>query len=464
MATINFNRFEVGIDLRKGPSESDANRLRDLKNAYISNGWQIQKRPGLWLVASLEPGTSGLVASNGKLHTFYSQGTVTHANALFQSNKVAHPSVASDVAKVHDAFSFNGYIYAAVEYANGDVYHHYLDGTTPTHVTDVNCPHSKAIERAASKVFAIDPSSDVVRFSATNAPRDWTTLNDAGFLPTGIQVGGDPTPTTLGYFDRRLVVFSADTMQTWNIDPDPAAMSLANVVENIGTIYAQTPRQVASDLYFLTEFGYRSVVTQAYTNNLADVDVGSPVDKLVRESLVAGAHPMSVYYNGAGQYWTVIGGRVHVYTHSKAAKLAAWSYYDYPFSVDAIAELKGVLYLRSGNNVYRVDESVRTDNGENYEVVAQIPYMNLKKPGALKQIWGLDAVMQGSAEIQVLFDVRDELMYQSLGTVSGDSRPGGQAPVGVMGTDIALKFINNDDQDWRLDSTQLYFETLGVVA
>ncbi len=122
---------------------SDANRLRGLDNCYVTTGRTIRKRPGLTRVVNFEPGTKGLRAASGKLNTFYASGSITHADTRFLANKIAHPSLSSmEVDKIHYADSFNGYLYVSAQYLNGDIRHHYLDGTSPTHVTDVNCPHT----------------------------------------------------------------------------------------------------------------------------------------------------------------------------------------------------------------------------------------------------------------------------------------------------------------------------------
>lgn len=461
MSTIAFNRFDVGIDLRKGESESDANRLRDLKNAYITTGWQIRKRPGLSKITTLEPGTKGLLASAGKLHTFYSTGYVSHANSLFQAHGVSHPDGGVELEKVDHGFVFAGYLYVSAKYVNGDQLHHYLDGSSPSHVEDENCPHTGSITKAASKVFAID--GDVVRYCATNDARDWTAADDAGFIPTGLQVEGSPDALSLGKHKRKLAVFSLDTVQTWDVDPDPKLMALSEVVENVGTQYPRSLSTVAGDLYFLSDHGFRSIATQTYTLSLADVDVGSPIDKLVTPLLVPGITPRSVYYHGAGQFWCAIGNTVFVYSYSKTAKVAAWSYYEYPWPIDDMAELDGVMYIRSGDDVYKVDESVRTDDGQIYVVEGQLPYLSFKKPGALKHVYGLDAVMQGSAEISVLWDVRDPTAEIELGELTGDTRPGGMIPVGASGTELSLRFRNETDEDWRLDSLMLHYDVLGVI-
>ena len=80
MPVISFDRFELGIDLRKGRAVADANRLRDLKNAYVTPGWHVQKRPGLTNVGTLTAGSKGLIGYSGKLVTFSAVSDPTHGS------------------------------------------------------------------------------------------------------------------------------------------------------------------------------------------------------------------------------------------------------------------------------------------------------------------------------------------------------------------------------------------------
>ncbi len=57
----------------------------------MATGLAAQKRPGLIKVATLEPGTTGLFAAGGQLHTFYGEGTITHADTRFAVHKVTYP-------------------------------------------------------------------------------------------------------------------------------------------------------------------------------------------------------------------------------------------------------------------------------------------------------------------------------------------------------------------------------------
>jgi len=460
---ITFDKFDLGIDLRKGASVSDANRLREMLNAYVTTGLATQKRPGLAKVATLEAGTKGLFASGGKLHTFYAHGTLTHANPLFVANLAVHPATNLDIAQVWFADIFNGFIYAAIEYANGDVYHHYLDGSDTTHISGENAPRSRAVIKAANKMFAV--SGDVVRYSATDKPRDWTTANDAGFLPTGLRFEGDRNANALGIYQKNLVVLATDGAQVWEVDPDPTAIRLSDAVANVGTSYPKTVASVSGDLYFLSDFGFRSITTLQYTNNLADADIGSPIDTLVRQSLRnPGSEPDAFYHYGSGQYMCLIGNLVFVYSISRQSKIAAWSRYQLPFIVDAHATLGGQLYLRSGDDVYRFSDGAHDDDGQPFEVVLELPYMDLKSPGQMKRIVGADVVMEGEAEFSVAYDVRyPDDAYTAPVLVRGNTRPIGVIPVECSGTEFSLRFRCRNSQPFRLDAVTLYFESLGAV-
>jgi hypothetical protein len=475
MPKITFDRFDLGIDLRKGASTSDANRLRQMKNAYVTTGLATSKRPGLSFVATLEAGTKGLFAAFGQLNTFYERANgdasaLAHANPLFKANKLVRdvgwgpwPAL-TDINYVD---VFNGFLYVSAAH-EGLIYtrHHYLDGAVPTIVTDANCPHSAGVIKLASKLFAVGPGiADTVRYTKTGNPRDWTTAGDAGFLPTGLNSRGDRSANALGTYQGKLVVLSKDGAQVWTVDPDPANMKLDSIVENVGTSFPRTVANVAGDVLFLSDYGFRSITTLQLTNNLADVDIGSPIDTLVRPVVkVPGVRPLSTFFYGSGQYICAIGNHVFVYSISRTAKISAWSEYFLPQSVDAFAELGQTLYLRCGDDVYRLDPDAKTDAGTQYEVLVQAPYMDFKSPGEAKQIVGADVVMEGGCEFSIGFDVTDPDAFTDPVRVKGNSRPGGLLPVECVGTEFSLRFRNYDASPWRLDAATIYYEVLGRNA
>lgn len=175
-------------------------------------------------------------------------------------------------------------------------------------VRDERCPNSKVVAIGASKVFAAD--EDIVRYSATGNPLDWSSVEDAGFLPAGLQQNGANQIDVLNLYRSSLVPLNASTFQMWQIDPDPEQMALLDAMEGIGSIYQKAAQPVSNDLFILTALGVRTVGIAAGSTNLQAGDVGMPIDTLVQEAVAAleGADPIACYYPAAGQYWLVVGG------------------------------------------------------------------------------------------------------------------------------------------------------------
>ncbi len=468
MATITFNKFDLGIDHRKGAAVSDANRLIEMKNAHVTTGLATEKRPGLTKVADLEPGTAGLFAANGRLNTFYCGDTITHSNTLFVANRLNAVTYAGiPLMDIAFADSFNGHFYVAATHENGST-RHYWNGEE---ITSADCPHTRACIKAKSKIFAVGTGGDAVRYCATADCTDWVAQDDAGFLPTGMNTRGAREAKALGLYQDKLVVLMRDGAQVWEIDPDPTAMSLNTVVENVGTSFPRSLATVAGDLYFLSDYGFRSVTTMQLINQLSDVDIGSPIDDLVRAALADPGHaePVTTYFYGNGKYMCAIGRTVYVYTVSRTSKIAAWSQYELPVPVEDWAELDGTLYIRSGDSVYKLHEVYRpaedvpyTDDGEPYEVVIQIPYMNFKKPGVLKRITGIDLAMEGRCWLSVGTDANNRAYFTDEVEVMGNTYSGGIIPLICMGNEFSFRFRCDNNQYFRLDALTVYYQEKGV--
>ncbi len=466
--SITLEKFNFGLDLRKGLSTSDANRLRVLTNGYVTEGNTIRKRPGAEFVATLEPGTIGLFSGRGKLNTFYGgTGTVTHANALFQANNVRSPTTAAlALSEVGYADVFNGFVYVSVKYTSGETRHHYLDGAAPgaTHIVDTNCPNTMQVTKIASKIWSVGTVGDVVRFSKTNAPRDWTAANDAGFLPVGLQQSGATKATALGNYQNRLVCFFADSAQIWQVDVNPALHQFLQTVD-IGTTLPFAHQNMAGDVFFYSPAGVRTITAQENTTNLIDTDVGSPIDReLTAGNIITLASAKAQYYRGGGQYWLYSGTKAAVYTFSRSNKVSAWSVYEFPFPLDYMDELDSDLYVRSGNNVYKITHDIKTDNGVQYPVDIELSYLDFKAPGILKQIFGMDMVVTGSCTIAHRYDPRSlALITDPPVTISGDTRPGYLIPVELLATNLAPVIRNLSSDEFELHAIQYLFDGLGSM-
>jgi hypothetical protein len=532
MSSITYDKFEVGLDRRKNITVADANRLYQLKNAYVTNGKVIRKRPGLVLDNTLEGGTIGLVSGNGFLNTFYESGSITHANPKYKANKIPHPTLSQAIQRIHFGDIFSGYIYVVAEYADGSISHHYLDdpgawaaatayavgtfrrpiasngfryevtavagtGTSagvepvwPTVVgatvidnpganqitwtcrsyaiTDSNCPNTKAVIKMAERIWAVAP--DTVRFTKISTPRDWTTVSEAGFIATGLRARGSVEPKALGQYQERLAVFMEDGTQVWNASSVYNEITYFKPVDGVGCKHHRVPRQVSGDIMFLARSGFRSITQQTLNDNLNEIDVGSPIDSVVKIYLTDDMVPISEYFTGKGQFWcaipdATIGSRAFVYTFSKTAKISAWSMYEFGFLIDDMVSHNASLYLRSENYVYQVDEadSVFTDNFSTYEMRIEFPFLNFKKPGSTKYISGMDVVVEGTVDVSFRYDPNDLDAVTDPITVTGDGHSKQTVPIEMTVPSLAPIFTSVSDKAVQLDSFTFHYDELGVV-
>lgn len=240
-----------------------------------------------------------------------------------------------------------------------------LDGTiiweaVSRRITDAKCPQSKVVAIAASKIFAAD--DDIIAFSATVNPLDWSTPNDAGYLPFGLNTYGDSPVAVLGLYRSNLVAFNNKAFQMWQVDQDPANMAFLDALP-IGSTEPRAATPQANDLLFLNPVGVRNVSIAGASTNLQAGGVGQPIDALVKAEIKAGTYtPIALLYPAAGQTWYIFGPQAFVLTINKT-RSASWSRYVFPEAITDYTLRGNDLLLRTaGDHVWLVSEDALADD------------------------------------------------------------------------------------------------------
>ncbi len=490
MAAITYKDFGGGLDRRLPISVQDANRLWVLKNAYITSGKKIAKRPGLRLVSSAIAGSVGLTAMGGGLQVFSQTGSGFVPPAGIGALEIDAYTLGGTTSLVQIVYAeiFQGYPYVVAKHRTaaarptpppGQVAipgllvqdiprHHYLDGAA-TRITDANCPHGASATKLAGRVFTT--GDDVVRFCAVGNARDWTTASDAGFLSVSLQQDTKADPTAVGAFEDTLVVFFPDGSQVWDIAVDPAANKIRRRMFGVGTEHPQSLATFYRDLVFASPFGVRSMSVQESVDRFDETDVGVPVDTLVGPAQTtheaASQQPVfSAWVPQFGQYWVIYevsgASKAFVYSFSRSSKLACWSVYDFPVVFTGMTTLAGRVYVRSSDSLYELDATQYTDAGTTIDVDVQMAFQDAKSPGVEKMFYGADYVFSGTSTISYLYDPRDTGKETTPQTVTGDSRAGTIVPVEVSASAIAPRFQHSADEAFTLDLASLYFHPLTV--
>lgn len=328
-------------------------------------------------------------------------------------------------------------------------------------VTDPNCPNSKVVAIAQSKVYGAD--DDTIPFSATTNPLDWTTINDAGYLPFGLQTYGAEPCQGLGLYRSNLVATNSLGYQMWQVDPDPANMALLDA-QPVGSKYPKSLAPVQNDLVFLTNYGIRSLGISGASGNVQAGQFGKNVDPLVIASIKTGATPRGLYYPGTGQYWLCFGSTVYVQT-SNGNSANSWSIYEFPSTIDYWTVADGVLFLRSGDLVWEVsvdalfDDIVDDSTHIEFEGTIQWPYLDFGVLGAEKSMQGYDLVCDGSGTFSIGYNERDLSQATVPFAFDGDTLPAiGFQPMDLMAPSLQVRITFDAGQVWEWEALNLYIQ------
>lgn len=494
MPAITYADFSGGLDRRLPINVQEASRLWVLRNAYITLGKRVQKRPAIDIVSNGLTGSVGLKVVNDRLTVFTAKASgFTPPSGVSKIELDLYNPYGIGYAQLTDvvyAEQFQGFPYVVGYYftkftgasgfaVDGYTYRHsYVDGSPSTLVTDGNCPHTRAVTKAASRIFAI--ADEVVRYSAAGAGRDWTTASDAGFLPTSLQQDTSSGARAVGGYADKLVVFFAENAQIWTVAVDPSANAFVKRIDGVGCELPQSLANFANDLMFLSPFGFRSMTQQAQTDRIDDNDVGVAIDKLVvpdiNPSLPAAGVATQVFGQWIpqlGQYWAIFNmgtySKAWVYTYSRSSKIACWSEYTFPVIITAATTLRGAVYVRTAGELYKLSTEVFVDQLQTgagdtvIPVEIQMAFQDAKQPGVDKQFFGADYVVQGSPSVSFKYDPRDLDKEGVSMTIPGDTRPGEVQGVEMVCSSIAPVFRHALDEDFSLSATSLYYYTLGLT-
>lgn len=330
---------------------------------------------------------------------------------------------------------------------------------TSRRITDEKCPNTKTVVIGASKIFAGD--DDIIRFSATINPLDWSTPNDAGYLPFGLQEYGSNPVAAMGLYRSNLVAFNSEGFQMWQIDQDPASMAFLDAVP-VGSTYPRAVQPFANDLGFVNPIGVRNISIAGASTNLQADGIGEPIDPLVTAELLTGTSPIGLFWPARGQYWVFFGAQAFVMTVN-ASKKKSWSRYVFPSVVDDWTLQGNDLYLRSGVKVWKVDDTVTRDDvggtPTDFTGVIWWPFLDFDSLGDQKDIEAIDLVANapGGVTISLGWNQLNRTQRTAEFAMTPDTLTGTPAPFPMSAPSIDLRLTFAADQKWEWLAANIYY-------
>ena len=449
--------FASGLDHRKSRLTAKPGSLRQLSNAIITPGGEIEKRAALTALGALPAGTHGLAFDGTNLVVF---GTLAPGSIGTLPNFVAYrqlvPGDAETIHRVLDTQTFGGKIYAIARFSDGSIRHFY-DGTLVPD-TEVKGTNVRAFK---SKMFCVDVQN--LRFSSILSATNWTTGTGYGVIDTTTEDAATLELVGLEEYYGSLAVFGRTSVQIWGMDPDPAQSALLQVLGGIGLVAPNAVARYGSgDVLFLSNTGIRSLRARDASNSAAVNDIGSPVDVLVRamratltpldaERITALTDPLT------GHYWLIWGTRVFVLAAYPNSKVTAWSTFDLPYEAEHAVVANSRVALRMGDNL-NVYGPLPTDgmgvvtdpfaanapigdpagNFDATVVVIETPFNDIGMPATEKRWQGLDLTCEG----EWLVELDAGFGFVQVGRVVDSTWQNGRFPVDLQSTHIAVRLTS----------------------
>lgn len=311
-----------------------------------------------------------------------------------------------------------------------------------------------------------DPSNK----DSTGPAHAWEEQNaGAGFEPYLSQFGSQDAIVGLSVLQGRLVVLGQKSIQIWTVDADPANFSLNQALDNIGTFAKRSVQQLGDfDVLFLDETGFRSVRAREVTNNAYPDDIGTPVDSFVQAAIATMTPTQKAACCGVvdprtKNYWCFVEDTIYVFARYLTSKVAAWSTYEprgddnQLFVPEVFCVLNSQIFARA-NNAGNSRDYLYTYGGSNnatYDTHSQItfvtPYLDDKRPGTMKQLGAISAVMEGNWTINVSTDVvsNNYVPFLTKGDTANPSPKDSTYDVGnvespLRGTHFSIKCVSNN--------------------
>ncbi len=121
-----LNASTGGINRQRVKGGPKPTNLYDLINGYVDASGAPTSRPGTEQDIALPSDTKGLCAFDGGMVVF-SHLPQTTGNPKYTVETIIHPTdPSSALTEIHFAGPYLGYLYVAAEFANGDVFHYWL--------------------------------------------------------------------------------------------------------------------------------------------------------------------------------------------------------------------------------------------------------------------------------------------------------------------------------------------------
>jgi hypothetical protein len=451
---------------------ADQGSLRVATNIDLLIGGNLKRRDALVKLCDVSSNTVGLYASDGILRTVCPGGQSlqdTRPTEIWYDPIGDGAAVTlGSLSKLHAmevmaaSTGGKGYPYVVIETTAGRFEHHWLNSDPATAAAAVNTKvvlpfdPGKCLVKSKGKLFADEPSTGLLRFSAaTTNPKDWTKARDAGFLAVRAQSAGSRDIVSLSYYRSYVSVVFQDSIQLWQMDADPARHEFITSLNGPGTETARLTQNVLGDMFYFSRGGFRSLSRSSVNSDDLAEDIGARIASETKAIDTTAVTPVALWSESRSQYIAALGTTVYVMTYSPSTQTTGWTKWTLPVAPEHIVENAGKLYIRAANTVYVFEPNTVNDTAGTINYDVYTAYQHLGYPGAKKRWAAVDLVQTGTCALNVAIDPADtaEMIFPVGLNITDTTFSGGKIAIDKVSDTLALRFTGSGI--WRLDSAIL---------
>lgn len=372
---------------------------------------------------------------------------------------------AGDVTSTHDAAMAGGVtavtavaqintVTVGGTFEEADQFTVTINGTEDYVVTGAGSGTGTTVQTFKKKVYTVAASN--LYFSALNAPTQWISGTDYGFINMGSESVGQETLTATAEYQGLMAIFSENNIRVWSISEDSSLNSYLQTIQNTGTV---APNSVVAygnnDVFYLAQNGVRSIKARDSSNAAYVSDVGTAIDTHIRayldtltEAQVAAA--TAIIEPVDGRYWLAVGTRVYVFSFFPSKKISGWSYYDLDITITHFAKVGDRIYARATDS--GGDDGLYLYGGANNDtypgddegvVEIELPYITANNPAAFKDLIGFDLIATNEWKVEILPDPAREDVKKNqgiaVGTTYGKQRFGATGVSSMFGVNLTCR-------------------------
>ena len=432
--------FSAGIDTRKHPITAPSGTLRDLRNAHITPGGEIEKRLAFVEALDVAGTLSHSIMRVGGTLWIVGPGTDTTYGDLIV-RFLTGPTITAD-KELLDWDVYDGRLYYTVIDTVADTVEHWFQDAPAAGPPVVPAGTSSLVPEGQgryirtykSKMYSCEGPN--IYFSSVGDPTIWDTGNAGGTGQGFINASSNDAEAVdlqgIEVYYNELAFFSSRAIQIWQMDTDPANNSQIQTIRSIGVAGRATPRQYGpGDILFLAPSGIRSLQARDSSNSASVSDVGSSIDtditnKVKNDTIDVLDHARSMLEDLTGRFWVMFKDEIYVLSLFPGPKVSAWSRYipthddfdnsgegNKPFVPVDLVDAGGYVCVRSEDDKIYVLGGETRDVYDKTTATFQTPYLGFDRPADWKNFKGFDAAISQGWNVDVSFDP-DNIVWERI--------------------------------------------------